>query len=226
MIFVGLTLDEILKIMQIIFYTTGSVVAILTYISAKKGLLNTINTEYQKRVMDRLKELSDELASEFNPDSPNYWATAQSTITIEAVKGINEAFLRDKEEIQKRQGIVMARIVGKDEQRLERIVQNIKTDPFLPRSIRNIVVDFLEKRMKALSNAYSSVLNEYRDDLMKGKYTETMDNNGSMVWGKLLGRLNESGYGAAHIENEVDNMRLAIQEYFNSYDPLPKRRSK
>jgi hypothetical protein len=38
---------DVLKIVQIVFYTIAGIVAILTYLAARRGLLNTVNTEYQ-----------------------------------------------------------------------------------------------------------------------------------------------------------------------------------
>ena len=67
-------MDLTLKFFQIIFYITASVITVLTFIKAKNGLLNSVNTEYQKRVMDRLASLSNELYDEFDPDSESYWA--------------------------------------------------------------------------------------------------------------------------------------------------------
>ena len=224
MTYSNLTLDQVLTIVQIIFYTIGTAVAILTYMSAKRGLLNTVNTEYQKRVMDRLKELSDELASEFNPDSPNYWGKEQST--IEAVNEINKTFIKNKKEILKMGEYPFGIPVTKDADRLERIIQNIKTDPFLPRSIRNTVVKFFEKRMDALMEIHLSVLGDYIDGLVKGKYTKNMNDNCYWVHNRVIDKLRESGYGISQVEEEVDKMRLAIQEYFQSYDPLPRRKNR
>jgi hypothetical protein len=56
-------LGDTLKIVQTTFYVIGSIIAILTYRAARRGLLNTVNTEYQKRVMDRLQKLSEDLYS-------------------------------------------------------------------------------------------------------------------------------------------------------------------
>lgn len=46
-----MTLDTLLKVAQISFYLIASTIAILTYIKAKKGLLNTINSEYHKKII-------------------------------------------------------------------------------------------------------------------------------------------------------------------------------
>lgn len=39
------SLDSLLKVTQMLFYLVGATVAVLTYRSAKRGLLNTVNTE-------------------------------------------------------------------------------------------------------------------------------------------------------------------------------------
>src|SRR5436309_1012595 len=83
-------LDNLTKLVQIGFYATGATVAVLTYRSAKRGLLNTVNTEYQKRVIERLHALAEELLSEFDPGSPNYWAA--KGIIEEAVRQINKDY--------------------------------------------------------------------------------------------------------------------------------------
>ena len=54
-------LDPLLKATQILFYVVAGTVAVLTYRKAKDTLLNTVNTEYQKKVIGRLEELAKEL---------------------------------------------------------------------------------------------------------------------------------------------------------------------
>jgi len=44
-------IDQILKVTQILFFGIAGTVAILTYRKAKDGLLNTVNTEYQKKAI-------------------------------------------------------------------------------------------------------------------------------------------------------------------------------
>ena len=73
-----MTIDEILKLVQITFYVVAGTLGILTYLSAKKGLLNTVNTEYHKRAFDKIENLSQELLSEFDPKSENYWANGDT----------------------------------------------------------------------------------------------------------------------------------------------------
>ena len=58
-----------------VFYIIAGIVAVLTYRAAVKGWLTPTNTEYQKRVIDRLAKLSEGLFAEFDPTSENYWPT-------------------------------------------------------------------------------------------------------------------------------------------------------
>jgi hypothetical protein len=223
-IFSESTLDQVLKIVQIVFYIVGIIAVILTYWTAKSGLLNTVNTEYQKKVMDRLKELSDELASEFDPDSPNYWLKTDPI--TEVVNLVNQRFLENQEMILKT-GIFPPGVpVGKDFQRLSRLITNIKTDPFIPSRIRNLVVDSLGKRADAIMEIYISEISEYINKLAKGKNIKNPDKNLGLVHNKIVDRLEKNGFGLVQVEKDVDNIRLAIQDYFISYDPLPKRKNK
>src|SRR5437868_1216623 len=90
-------LEKTLTIVQIAFYVIGAILGILTYRAAKRGLLNTVNTEYQKRVMDRLPQLSADLYSEVDPSSPTHWSTANPV--RDAIGHINEVFQNNKTDI-------------------------------------------------------------------------------------------------------------------------------
>ena len=83
-------LGDTLKIVQICFYGLGIILGFLTYRAARKGWLTPTNTEYQKRVMDRLPKLSEDLYAEFDPTSDHYWPKMRSVET--AIEGMNEIF--------------------------------------------------------------------------------------------------------------------------------------
>lgn len=75
---------DALTLAQIAFYVVGAIVAIPTYRAARRGLLNTVNTEYQKRVMDRLHRLSEDLYSEFDESSDTHGETTNIRSTAQA----------------------------------------------------------------------------------------------------------------------------------------------
>jgi len=74
---------------QLAFYLSAIAVAWLTYVSAKRGLLNTVNTEYQKRVIDRLADVSAGLWEEIGGLGDNLFY--RFTVEVrERVEKINE----------------------------------------------------------------------------------------------------------------------------------------
>lgn len=93
-----MTIDIAQKLSQIGFYTVAIVLTILTYLNARKGLLNPINIEYHKHVIERLKEISAELLSEYDEFSDNYWA--RNKATIDALDRIREDFRDNRTNIK------------------------------------------------------------------------------------------------------------------------------
>jgi hypothetical protein len=89
-----LSLDEIQKVAQIAFYVTLAVVTVLTFLRAKKGLLSNVNTEYHKKVIERLDALSKALLDEYDLDSPNHWS--KHLLAGDAVRKINKQFLASR----------------------------------------------------------------------------------------------------------------------------------
>ncbi len=137
---------DILKIVQIGFYTIAAFVAILTYRAARRGLLNTAYTEYQKRVMDRLQKLSEDLYSEFDPSSETYWPKVRAV--HEAIEDINDVFERNRDEILAERKYYYGAPVTKDVERLRRLLDPVISDPFIPDGIRSAVVDLMDNRVR------------------------------------------------------------------------------
>lgn len=90
-------LQQVLSSVQIRFYLITGTVIILTYINAKKSLLNPVHAEYQKHVINKLKDLSEDLFSEFDPGSPNYWVGEHHN--KELVEFSNEILRSKKDQI-------------------------------------------------------------------------------------------------------------------------------
>lgn len=214
-----MTLDDALKSAQITFYLVGGTLAVLTYLKAKKGLLNTVNTEYQKRVIDRLSTVSDELLAEFDAKSEMYWAKQHYVKTLverlhkESI-GERDAFLAMEE--PKPIGIP----VGEQENHLCFLLEKWKTDPFLPKTIRNVVVDFLESRLSVIRSVHYEELMRYGAELAKGKHWDTIDDNWNWVHNRIGEQLYKRGCGIAQIQDDVHRIRLEIQKYFESFNPL------
>jgi hypothetical protein len=218
---VPLTADkygEVLKIVQIGFYTVAAIVAILTYLAARRGLLNTVNTEYQKRVMDRLQKLSEDLYSEFDPLSETYWPKVRPV--HEAIKEINDVFERKRDEILAEQKYYYGAPITRDVQRLGRLLDPVISDPFIPDEIRSAVVDLLDNRIQVLESLYFDEFEKYSNNLAKGKhepFTELDDLNN--IHNKIVEQQRLKGCGIAQIEEEVREIRDLIRYYFDSFNP-------
>jgi tetrahydromethanopterin S-methyltransferase subunit B len=212
------TLGDTLKIIQITFYTIGTIIAILTYLAAKRGLLNTVNTEYQKRVMDRLHKLSEDLYSEFDPSSPMYWANIRPVHN--AIQQINEVFENNKDEILTERKFYYGTPYTKDVKRLQHLLDPVVSDPFIPDNIRTAVIDLLKTRLHVLHGIYICEFEKYTDNLAKGKHsplTELDDVNN--IHNKIVKKQKMQGCGVAQIEEEVHEIRGLIQDYFSSFNP-------
>lgn len=213
-----ITLDAALKAIQIAFYITGSVVAVLTYRAAKRGLLNTVNTEYQKRVMDRLQRLSEDLYSEFDPSSPKHWSKMRPV--HDAIERINEVFFRWKDDILAVKAYHYGTPYPADVKRLNELLHPLLSDPFIPANIREVVVDLVENRLQVMSGIYSREFELYAGRLAKGKQmplTELDDVN--KIHNRIVEQLCRQGCGVTQIETEVHRIRGLIQDHFEAFNP-------
>lgn len=217
-----LTIDETLKIVQIGFYFTAGTVVVLTYLSAKKGLLNTVNTEYHKRAFEKLEALSQELISEFDPDSANYWAG--KNIVEDCLKEIYETFEKHKTEILKLGEFATGVPVRSDFRRLDNLVQKIKSDPFIPSSIRDYVAKLLEERASKLMSIHIDEIRKYTEELAKGKMGTAYEHNSVVVHNRINDRLYEEVCGVSQVEEQVHSIRLFIQKYLEGFNPLKENK--
>jgi hypothetical protein len=211
-------LGDTLKTVQIAFYVIAAILAILTYRAAKRGLLNTVNTEYQKRVMDRLQKLSEDLYSEFDPSSPTHWSMTKPV--HDSIRHINEVFQNHQDEIRAIRKYYYGTPVTEDTERLRRLLAPAISDPFIPDSIRAAVIDLLENRLSVLNGLYFREFEKYADNLAKGRLlplTELDDIN--KIHNRIMVQRNKQGCGVTQIENEVHEIRRLIQEYFESFNP-------
>ena len=206
------------NVVRMTFYFVGTVVTVAPFWKAKNGLLNTVNTEYQKRVMDRLKEISDKLYSEFDPDSPEYWA--KGSVAQRELRRINKIFLRDKDKILAAGFWPYGVPVTKDTITLRKILGPLESDPFVPKKIRDDVITFLSERLAVMESIYFDTFEKYQNKLSKGKQEPVSDLDGlNKIHNEIVRRLNEQGCGISEIEKEVHGIRLEIQKYFESFTP-------
>lgn len=213
----SINLDDIQKIAQILFYVTVALITIFTFLRVKKGLLSNVNTEYHKKVIERLDELSKTLFEEYDFDSPNHWSNIDPV--ADAVEQVNKEFIARKNDIL-REGVFVTGIRSNpDWKRLSQLVQRIKSDPFIPKQIRNKAVDLLGNRAEVVINVHMEQLLKYCDELAKGMYKGELEENKCLIHNRVNNELNKRGCGIQEIEEEVHKLRLAIQEYFQKFHP-------
>ncbi|MCX2499466.1 hypothetical protein [Plesiomonas shigelloides] len=213
-----MTIEDLSKLAQIIFYITMGTVAILTYKKAKSTLMNTVNTEYQKHVITTLINISNEVYSEFDITHDNHWSKANNIKTI--VEEINNEFTTHKDQIIKEGEFNPGIRSSNVELRLNHSLQKYKSDPLLPDEIRDSLTNLLKKRLKAEGDIRAQILNEYRHDLANGKYNSDLDRNYLWLSNEINHALYDRGCGISQIEDEIHSIRIKIKDYLNSYNPL------
>jgi hypothetical protein len=212
------TIDDAAKIAQIIFYAVAGTVAILTYIAARRTLLNTVNTEYQKRVMDRLQKLGEDLYDEFNDQSPNFWV--KNLPTQHLVEHANGEFA-----VYGQNGCKLCSTpVTSDLARLSKLLKGVVSDPFIPDAIREPTIDFLENRHAVLSEVYIDVTHEYYGALVEGT-RKPIENPvlANKIHNDLIEEINKRGCGFHQVEKDIHAIRSQIQDYFESFNPHRNR---
>lgn len=214
-------LDAVLKIVQMAFYVTAGTVAILTFVKAKNGLLNSVHTEYQKRVMDHLADLSEELYSEYDPESEHYWVNQQSV--HEVLERLHAEFKPYKYDIITKKQPPPGIPVSSLESKLRRLLDKYKSDPFIPFDIREKIVEFFSKRVAAMNEAFVTEIEKYKNELAEGKHWDTLDQNRHWIHNRILDRLNSAGCGISQVQEHVHAIRNDIQRYLEGFNPIKKR---
>jgi hypothetical protein len=213
-----MNLDNFVKIVQIAFFLVTGIIAILTYHRAKKTVLSTVNVEYQKRVMDRLETLSRNLYEEFDDSSPEHWTKKDPVRT--AIVKINDTFERNKSEVIALKEWIFGTPIPEDLHRLQGMLGSIESDPFIPKDIRLLVSNFLKSRLTHMGEIYHNTFEEYADELAKGNRQPATDLDSlNVIHNSVVHKLQRKGVGITDIEDGIHDIRRAIQQYFEAFDP-------
>jgi hypothetical protein len=165
--------------------------------------------------MDRLQKLSEDLYSEFDPSLPAYWANGK--FVDDAVKHINDVFAAHKTMILECGDFPFGIPVSKDEQRLSRLLNPVRSDPFIPEPIRDAVIDLLNTRLEVLMDTRDTELEKYARGLAKGKREPVSETGG--IHNKIIEQQRLRGCGIGAIEEEVHAIRALMQDYFDRFNP-------
>ena len=212
-------LDSILIIVQIAFYLVVGSVAVLTYLKAKKTLLNSVNTEYQKRALQKVEEISEFLISEFDAESENFWANKKMD-TVEAAKLMINEFNKEKEMFLKEEKWIGSIPSNTSLLKFDNWVTKVKSDPFVPKEIRRIVVEKLQARISKAREIERQELLKFGDALIIDKGKSDLKYWEYGVHNLVVEKSNVEGVGVSQIEEMVHLIRIGIQKYYEKYDPL------
>ena len=207
------------QLVQMAFYATAATLAILTYRSAKRGLLNTVRTEYQKRVMDRLADVATELWSEFDRQSDNWWV--KSSYGSALIEEDRQVYLEHPDIYRDAKDLRFGGFKPLPPyERVNELRTRLDTDPFLPRAIREAIVGYLDQRLAALREVAEAVTIEYREYLRERQPSaEKVADDDGWVHNRANAELYKRGFGISQVQTSLASLRLQIQQYFESFNP-------
>lgn len=216
-------LEDLKTIAEICFYCLTGTLAILTYLSAKRVLLNTVNTEYQKKVILRLEALQKILADEFYLHSEKYWAK-NDTYLINQIKIINQMYAGTPGILYNEDDLMLES--NPQASFLLTLENEITADPFVPKQVREAIIENIIKRAYSINDIYHNNLKKYASELALGNTAESFEENYHHLEENISKELVINNCEITQIENEVNCIRLYIQEYFESFRPIKKRYKK
>ncbi|PES94726.1 hypothetical protein CN510_16910 [Priestia megaterium] len=219
----SISLKDYAALVQIGFYIIGATLAILTYKSAKRGLLNTVNTEYQKRVMDHLHELSETLYAElkYKPDSKESSKYDFSYDIQPIAKRMLEQYKthvkdgNDPKKFTSRGSLLPVGVI-----RLNKFKEKIQSDPFIPDHIAQYVIDYTYKRFVVSRDIIIEELREFENSLKNQEHKDYQSLPFS-VSKNVSRRIAQNGFSHGRIREEVHKIRMMIKDYLKSFNPLP-----
>lgn len=98
-------------------------------------------------------------------------------------------------------------------------LEQIKSDPFIPKEICELVTDLLKNRFDVMFSIHMEFFRDYGNKLASQVIQPANINYCYGVHNKINTALYERGCGISQIQEEVHEIRKAIQQYFESFDP-------
>jgi hypothetical protein len=219
MLFEALDLQSLLWGVQALFYVVSGVVIILTFLQAKRTLLNPVNVEYQKRVIENLYNISNSLIDEFDYGSPEHWIKKNeydemfSLIRQHAAEALERGLSRED-------AFDIGTPLLPSILRFRALADRYRSDPFLPSGVRIKLVELLDERWNALTEASIEVGKLYATGLREGKYPMEGGVSVGGLHNRIVDKLYERGVGVSQIEERIHGIRSDISSYFEGFSPL------
>jgi len=216
----NLSLESAQKMAQILFYFVVATIAVFTFLKAKNGLLNSVNTEYQKKVIERLLELSIDFREHFDTKSPHYWANDRSITRL--VDDVNNAFL-DGPYLEYDEEYPYGYSRTAMSERIQYLLGKVKADPLIPSQIRNGIFETLDHITFVREAVHHAAVDEYYEHIKQGGElykTDGTDFEYQKFHNKIIQRLADNECGISEMEHRIIYINEIIQVYLESFDPV------
>lgn len=157
--------------------------------------------------------MSDHLVSELDSTSDNY-NEAHVTFLEQRIRAIYA--LAPKAKAQGDLGMLMAETyVDPWLYRQLNLARLIKTDPFLPRSIRVKTADMYDDRVEKMTSVYCRIMEEYCRDLYAGNVEIDIDQVDRRIRSAIGKDYCNLKWGWEDAEKKIVQLRVDIEEYLN-----------
>ena len=212
---------ELLKnVAQILFWVLTSVLASLAYFNAKKTLLSPVNTEYQKRIFDKLEILSKKLFSELKIGDDNYWLYQRPM--KEVFTEICNEYKNNKESVHEFGLEISCSSVGKNYIYFQKLADEIRYELFLPDALKEPLISYLEQRAEAEIFSTAFAVDSYINMINENKNYEEIDEEKFMeIENFYIDGMSESGFDNEAITTKNKEIMDKIINYVQSFNPNP-----
>jgi hypothetical protein len=219
------SIDAIAHLAQMAFYAVAGTVAILTYRTARDGLLNTINTEYHKRIIDRLSKLNDDISNVFSIIDAHHWLIDdQRDIFFDSLVEIFNYHKKKIIDERSSEAIKFGLPLMKNQIDLRVISDSYRNDPFIPEKIRNLIIMLAEDRLRYLQIAFNESSNIFIRRLNDPNNWNNIEEYNMVFCNNVNRILYENGVGISQVQERVSAIQKEIQKYFGGFNKLPNTR--
>src|SRR5690606_12654289 len=167
-----MSLETIKSVSQIAFWVSAIVLALLTYLNAKKTLLSPVNTEYQKRIFDTLTRLNERLCSELKIGDERHFV--RQLHMREALEEICHEWKSNRASVEQYGLDLPDWPASKEWYEFYSLADDVRYTLFLPQELKDKTIAYLEERASAAEYAHNYAVKEYIEMVNRNKSFEEL----------------------------------------------------
>lgn len=211
-------LESIKNFVQIVFWCGALTLAFLTHRNAKKTLLSPVNTEYQKRIFDSLARISERLFSELKMGDSQHWIRRRPM--KEALNEICQEWKNNKESIRQYGLKLTDWPAARDWYDFHSIADEVRYELFLPDSLRNKLIVYLEERAESAQYAHNHAIQKFVEQVNANQSFEDLSvDNFIEIENFYIEGMEEMKMSVDHIYRRNEEIMEEIIKYVRSFDP-------